>query len=1109
MGIKGLTSLLTDEAPGAIRQMDIKTLFGRKVAIDASMSLYQFLIAVRQSDGQQMMSEAGEITSHLLGFFYRTLRMIDYGIKPAYVFDGKPPDLKKEVLSKRFGKREEARTEEEEQKDVADEQRLDQLARRQVRPTREHNAEVQRLLTLMGIPWVVVRLRHATTHQQAPCEAEAQCAELARAGKVFAAGSEDMDTLTFGAPILLRNLTASEQKKLPVTEIILEKALEGLGMPMSQFVDLCLLLGCDYLDPVHGVGPKTALRLIQEHKTLDSVLASLTHAQKEKEMKKKPTDDAKAPSEDEDAPPKKRAGGIHLPEIWPYEAARKLFTTPDVHDGSTIDVRECDTRLTDQLKWDQPDVDGLVGFLCGEKGFSEERVRRGCEKLAKAVGQKQQGRLDGFFTPSKLQPVPSAFERAPFSPQWSADGSFSEPLGEDHSHFQSHSFEPARSHRRRDSDQHPLFSSTQTFKSADPAYNTGRYSDHGTAPMSSGSELHEQRGGNNDNGSVSSNQELPRVSEPYPWMTMNNIKEPDDDLHDPTKRPHFSGVVPQRAVLNLGTMIILILAVLMLFAGYPILHYVMDDDNADSRADAIAAKFAPKDAVLPSGFPLSRANSTKNMLIDPDTPQEAHTLKSVFSKGSQKEFQLVFSDEFNTDGRSFYPGEDPFWEAVDLHYWATNNYEWYDPAAVTTRDGALRIQLSQHPEHNLNFRGGMIQSWNKFCFTGGILIGRVQMPGTPRVGGLWPAFWAMGNLGRAGYGATLQGTWPYSYAACDVGTVMNQTIYNATHPFPTGYPPDALKGGDTVYNRKHNSTALSFLPGQKLSACTCPGEDHPGPFVNGAFTGRAAPEIDVFEAQTSNGKVGVSQSLQMAPYNWLYNISAGKRQTAKRGDVYTIFSSDGKLNSYDGEVTQQSISGVSDADQDAVQYVVDDDDVSVASNFAEYSFEYAPGEHGYAAWTSAGKPTWEVYDEALAADPRARISNRLFPAEPMYILLNLGVSQSFGTVEWSSLKDYWPFEMSIDWVRVYQDPDAINIGCSPKDYPTKDYINKHLEAYTNPNLTVWGGSRAEGGYGQTWPMNKLYSKGCKGTRSVNPGDPDASVPFAPYVPSSKIAPGQN
>ncbi|SHO77787.1 5' to 3' exonuclease, 5' flap endonuclease [Malassezia sympodialis ATCC 42132] len=375
MGIKGLTSLLSDEAPSCIKQLDIKTLFGRKVAIDASMSLYQFLIAVRQADGQQMMSESGEITSHLLGFFYRTLRMIDYGIKPVYVFDGKPPDLKKEVaqLAQRFGRREEAREQEEEQKDIADAEKLDQLARRQVRPTREHNAEVQRLLSLMGIPWIV-----------APCEAEAQCAELARAGKVYAAGSEDMDTLTFGTPILLKNLTASEQKKLPVTEINLSKALEELDMPMQQFIDLCMLLGCDYLDPIKGIGPKKALKLIREHKSLDQVLEVLQSGER---MKNEEVHESNILADEPNGEAPKKRGAIQVPEFWPYQEARVLFRDPQVQDGNTV-----------QLKWDHPKTDELVQFLCADKGFSEDRVRRGCEKLSKAVGQKQQGRLDGFFT---------------------------------------------------------------------------------------------------------------------------------------------------------------------------------------------------------------------------------------------------------------------------------------------------------------------------------------------------------------------------------------------------------------------------------------------------------------------------------------------------------------------------------------------------------------------------------------------------------------------------------------------------------------------------------------------------------------------------------------
>lgn len=99
MGIKGLTALLSEHAPASIKEHDIKTLFGRKVAIDASMSIYQFLIAVRQRDGEMLTNDAGETTSHLMGLFYRTIRIVENGIKPAYVFDGKPPELKKGVVS--------------------------------------------------------------------------------------------------------------------------------------------------------------------------------------------------------------------------------------------------------------------------------------------------------------------------------------------------------------------------------------------------------------------------------------------------------------------------------------------------------------------------------------------------------------------------------------------------------------------------------------------------------------------------------------------------------------------------------------------------------------------------------------------------------------------------------------------------------------------------------------------------------------------------------------------------------------------------------------------------------------------------------------------------
>lgn len=142
-------------------------------------------------------------------------------------------------------------------------------------------------------------------------------------------------------------------------------------------------------------------------------------------------------------------------------------------------------------------------------------------------------------------------------------------------------------------------------------------------------------------------------------------------------------------------------------------------------------------------------------LIDLDTPKEAYT-KADYVNG--KTWELVFSDEFNVDGRTFYPGDDPYWEAVDLHYWGTNDLEWYDPAAITTANGSLEITFSSKETHDLAYQGGMMSSWNKFCFTGGLLEVAVVLPGSPTVSGFWPAVWTMGNLGRAGYGASLEGT---------------------------------------------------------------------------------------------------------------------------------------------------------------------------------------------------------------------------------------------------------------------------------------------------------------------------------------------------------------
>ncbi|KAF1804753.1 FEN-1 endonuclease Rad2 [Mucor lusitanicus] len=346
MGIKGLTNLISEHAPSAIKSHEIKSYFGRKVAIDASMSIYQFMIAVRQQDGQLLQNEDGETTSHLMGMFYRTVRMVDHGIKPVYVFDGKPPTLKSGELAKRKARKEEAQIKMDEATELGNQEDINRFSKRTVKVTPQHNDECKELLRVMGIPYV-----------EAPCEAEAQCAELAKSGKVFAAASEDMDTLTFGTPVLLRHLTFSEARKMPIDEVNLEKALEGLELTMAEFIDLCILMGCDYTETIKGVGPKNAYNLIKQHKTIDEAIKHLTPRLQD-----------------------------NIPAEWNYADARRLFVESEVTPGKDI-----------ELTWNTPDVEAVVDLMVKRKGFAEDRIRNGCAKLEKNLKQATQTRVQDFF----------------------------------------------------------------------------------------------------------------------------------------------------------------------------------------------------------------------------------------------------------------------------------------------------------------------------------------------------------------------------------------------------------------------------------------------------------------------------------------------------------------------------------------------------------------------------------------------------------------------------------------------------------------------------------------------------------------------------------------
>ncbi|KAJ3923358.1 beta-glucan synthesis-associated [Lentinula edodes] len=497
-----------------------------------------------------------------------------------------------------------------------------------------------------------------------------------------------------------------------------------------------------------------------------------------------------------------------------------------------------------------------------------------------------------------------------------------------------------------------------------------------------------------------------------------NVVEADDELHAPDKKTreieHDGNAWSKRGVLNLGFLLFLCSGIMALFIGYPVAHSLLSPSLSTQGAFNIGGLNASGQVpTMPGNWGL----------IDLETPQEVQTLPSW--KDPSKTMQLVFSDEFNTPGRSFYPGDDPYWEAADLHYWETNNLEWYSPQAVTTANGSLIITLSEQNTHDLNFQGGR----NKFCFTGGYVETSLVIPGANNV---------LGNLGRAGYGATLEGTWPYTYDTCDVGTVQNQTV--------NGQPEAATVNGDTG-----KGGVLSYLPGQKLSRCTCAGEDHPGPkHDDGTFVGRSAPEIDVLEAQIDQNTfvAEVSQSAQWAPFNraYIWNNDSDNMILADP--------SISQLNGFMGNVEQQATSVVTATNASCYEYD--------GGCFQTYGFEYI-------TWISSGKISWGLNVAGLGADSSVEISARPVPQEPMYLLANLGMSTNFGPVDLNHLQ--FPVHLTIDYIRVYQPSDAINIGCDPPDFPTEAYINKHLEAYSNPNLTTWRGD-----YGQSFPKNSFLGQ---------------------------------
>ena len=331
-----------------VREKTTLEAFSNKiVAIDAYNAIYQFLASIRGPDGLQLTDGEGRITSHLSGLLYRNVNFLSLGIKPVYVFDGKPPSLKTAEIERRKQIKKDATVKYE--KAISEGNMED--ARKYAQQTTSMKdgmvKESKEFLTYFGIPYI-----------EAPSEGEATAAHLTNTGQAYASASQDYDSILCGAKKLVRNFTSSGRRKIPnrntyidvLPEIIeTQKTLDSLKMTREELVDVGILIGTDFNpNGFERIGPKTAMKLIKQHKRLEDI-----------------------PQIQE------QLGKIE------YEKIRQIFLNPDVAD-------------VDEIIFKEVDYDGILNYLVKERSFSEDRIQSTLNRLKKALERKSQN-LDQWF----------------------------------------------------------------------------------------------------------------------------------------------------------------------------------------------------------------------------------------------------------------------------------------------------------------------------------------------------------------------------------------------------------------------------------------------------------------------------------------------------------------------------------------------------------------------------------------------------------------------------------------------------------------------------------------------------------------------------------------
>jgi flap endonuclease-1 len=320
------------------REIEFLELSRKKLAIDAFNICFQFITIIRdRMTGEPLRDHLGRTTSQLSGILYRMTNLLEFGIKPIFVWDGPPPEFKRKTIEEREKLKEEARKKWEEA--LVKGEKAITYAQAASRFTKEMIEEAKKLLDYLGIPSI-----------QAPSEGEAMCSHLCKNGIVYSTVSQDMDSLLFGSPRLLKNISVSGRRKLPKKEVYidvkpeiveLQAVLDSFGLTREQLIIVGILTGTDYNEGITGIGPVKALKLVKEHKTLESVLKN-----------------------------------VEWKSEFSAEDIFNFFLNPPVTDDY-------------KLEWKEPDTGKIIEFMVEEHDFSKERIEKVVEKLKSFSKEKQ------------------------------------------------------------------------------------------------------------------------------------------------------------------------------------------------------------------------------------------------------------------------------------------------------------------------------------------------------------------------------------------------------------------------------------------------------------------------------------------------------------------------------------------------------------------------------------------------------------------------------------------------------------------------------------------------------------------------------------------------